>query len=537
MKKMKVFSLVLALLLALPMLAGCSLLNRTPDEVPLADLLDGSGYENDPVVYSGVDKLNAFEDASIYDYSGDLVLLRKADYDSGDWAEKYIVYNLNTNSTVYSEYLNDMHRIEIELYSYFGADMFTVRTYEYSHELFDYEITSRKTALYDAKGTRIALVDGITSPDTMMDYVVFDNKYYSVNERGTLDFAFNRSDFGVSLQGSVFATTDNYYYSSSSGSYRVYDKKLNLISSYYTPSYAESLGNPMVLEDGKMFLQYAYEVEEEARVYDLFLEGQKMNLVTVLIDPATGDAEEEKFDYVVFAEDMDEENSGLKDDVHNLAYIVPIEDHRINFSANNLKLAMIDADCKISYVTGVNGSIVTSVEQIDRNVWMVGDAEGREFLIDENVNVIGEVSGYSQMNDKYFLTNGRIYDYGLNMRTDYGAQMLTLEHVFTQSVLLTGADNKLVLYANGDSKTLIGEGVNNMSYRLLSDGVIVRDVSDSEYKIKVYNQNGELVRTLTYDRSIESMDITSLSSGKQILTVTYWNSEYYEYETEYYLIH
>ena len=561
MKKSKIIVLSALLLVAVMLLGSCDFLPFIGGKVlGMEDVVDEKMYVETGYVLSSAYEVSELEDASLIDYNGDLALFQKVDSDSYNSYTTYIVYNMAENRVVLEETEGEYEDIAIRFYSVSDYYFFTVETTTQPQYSYGDSAASVETVVYFQSGSVITSESGSISISFIMDdFVVINDEIYRV-EDGSISYAFNKDSFAKTLSGDAFAETDKYYYKATynnSGDYtwtyvksiEVYDKGLKFVSAYNLPSYAEN-ATALVLDNGMIFVQYMIELDSFALIYDVIDDGDKYNIVTMLVDPVSGKEDKISFDYVLRyssqIDDEDREYTCLSDGIKNVALVCPIEDKRINESNSAMKYGTITdkgafqafevIDGKVS----MPGGVVAPDGVRGEKLWFVETMDGQEFLVDAKGNVKTEVTNVRQYNEEYIIADGKIYNFDLQVVYDFEEYDLSVHYVFDRSILLTGEDGEVVLFYNDRVTTIVDEGDEDLSFggTIGSKGFYTVDTSlQSGNEYVIYNEEGDEITTF---ENATRLSVVRSSDKYAIISVTVSEKVgYYDTKivTEYYNLH
>lgn len=551
MRKTKIVLIIALALSALMLFSSCSgLFPSNSKNLKLHEIVDNSYNVDNSVVYSNGKEIWDAQGASVETCSESLVVFQKKVDDGFMSFDRMMVYNAKTDTIVYeiTESLNTS--ATIRLYSFGNSDFFVVSTTTYSMNdlTVDYDNYTVEKKLYDNNGSIIAIADGSASVKVIEDYLLFDEKYYKMNAEGVLEHAFDHPDFGKVLSESPDFSSDEYYFvgnsSYISNSIEVYDKNLNYVATYALPSYSDiSLNTCVILDNGNIFVQYFCTVDEHSEDYDIYTPAsgsspaKKSNVVTLVVDVATGEQKEIDCNYVIMSSAMDSTMKNIYK-YDTLVSLAPIVNKRADISVNSLKLAVINNDGSFKFVDGLNGKVAIPVDAAGQDRWIVENVESRSFLMRDDGSIVGEITGYSNFNNKYILSNGKIFNYDLAELYNYENEGLDVVNVFENSILFRDNDGRYVIYANGVSNTLWFDGLSKSLVEYRGESFIVFDNSNElAPRYLVYNAEGTVI--LTIDASGLRFDVGYVYSGEdyQMIRASFYNDTEYTTDYVYYIVY
>ncbi|MBR4942630.1 MAG: hypothetical protein IKZ28_01250, partial [Clostridia bacterium] len=176
----------------------------------------------------------------------------------------------------------------------------------------------------------------------------------------------------------------------------VYDLDYNFVSYYSIPSTCSD-AEYYILGNGNVFVQYAKELPDDATEYDVYAEGTKYDVNSLIFDVVNSTTKEMNLNFVVsdliskamYPEIFEEYVTSSK--IVNLAQIHYIVDKSIN--ENDKKVVSLSDDMVILGTLGKEISNQDGIaEPIGNNRFIVSDKSGRDYLINERGEMIGEVS-------------------------------------------------------------------------------------------------------------------------------------------------
>ena len=533
MKRSKLLVLTTAVLAMLLLFTACG----KPASIPLKDvLLKDTTYTDSTPSYTTFEKISDLTGATVGSTSGDLVSFSKVD--TGDPTKtKISVYNIATNSIVWSETQTATYSIDVKLndvnYFYYqsdaGCSYFVVKTIAPNPD----DITAKPvttTTLYSEAGEKIVSVNRSASVENVADLLYLDGKMYRATADGKIAYAFDYSplanlpDIETKYNGQYYELKEEYV--------AVYDSNLKFVSKYKLPVHIEDGGVVtacVVLENGNIFVQYVYAADAYSDEYDLIIEGEKYIVVTQLVDVKKGTAKQIDCEYVIDdTMNMIEWADRYKDAGINvekmpvIGYASRIENKRV---ANEL-VVVIDNKGNCKELGTINGNQIDEFEFFADGSWEVY-TEGSRYLVDADGKIIGDISNASTFG-KFLYADGKIYDAKLNEVYDYYANDLTVKNTVGDSLLLAGEDGLLVLYTgSGDPITLIEKDAKKelvtVSDRWNSgSGYIIIKTGAEQFEI--YNDAGTKLDTV--NDVIGNSSVGFISAIKNVALVKIYTTYY-----------
>ncbi len=535
MKKMKWVALVALTLAAVMALSSCALFGGKAGD--LTKLLSDATYVDDTVTYVNAAKVDVLTGKSFVTYEENLIYFTDTVEKNGIPFVQHTIYNTKTNSVTYTVdntatsrvhvKLDDMH-VGDEVYAYF---LITTASW---NEDEDANIVGRatvRTDLYDGTGTRVAGVSNldaystydevfdegfITMPQTAGDLLYFSGNCYRFGEDGKLNKAFEYGE--LSDLPNICDYNDEYYVAWDDYNCRVvfYDRELKEVSSYRLPQYEVEDVTLALMRNGKLFLQYYYELPEDAKKYDFVHnksveienysvgsyyvdELTKYNVATLMIDAKKGKAKEIDCDYLIYsiegAQWLDGYDNYALDceDIEAMAFdAYKIEDGRVS---DREVFVTLDKNGKVSELT-FNGENVWEVVLLSDNRVAVG-TEAHIYLTDREGNVIGKIDNVSFFGN-YLLCGDKVYDYDLNVKLNLYERNYTLYDKGDEYLLLENADGDILLYTGDkDPYVIVEEDGDYYLYDAEYDYyVLVKKNDEGNDEYEIYNVKGDKITSV-----------------------------------------
>ncbi len=415
------------------------------------------------------------------DELGDLVVFEG---ENDDGKTVTTVYNLATGAVVYTSAVTAEEVSETEvkvtttristyvaLYEYEGVSWFMVGTQKRVTTVKDGETdteSNMSVTLRNAKGEEFASISNTKGVDfaTKLDLILVDSAMYRIAEDGTIAKAFDVK------AGADFPAVDkkqgDYYYDMVDedgyelGSVAVYNASLELIAYHEVPRYLEGQGY-FIMNNGNVLLQGAEYLGEFAEKYDWMEDGEKLDLHTFVLNVEKGTVKELDLDYYI--ENVQTQAAAedwlYNEKIENVAWIVEIEDEKLDWTDSATKLVSLDNNGKVKGV--IDGLVANQApelpELVATNRWVVKDLAGNQYLLNEAGEVLGNVNGLdlNDLNPNYIVLNDKIYDWDLNLKYNVSANDASILQKMEHGVLMTNDDGETLLYANGEVKTIISE--------------------------------------------------------------------------------
>ncbi len=382
--------------------------------------------------------------------------------------------------------------------------------------------------LYDATGESVVTTSYKPAAPYKVgdDLVIYNYVGYTVDDDGKLEKKMDIPEY-VAVKG-ITDANDKFYYVINSNSFIVYDFEFNEVSHWTAPSYAKNI-KIFALNNGDLFVQYNYTLDEDATEFDYYDANAKYDLVTLVISAKNAKAKEVKLDYSVITlipnyrmYDEDNDNNKFTDKFENLALIAPIVNKNIDMSQTAMEFVVLGNNGKIK-------SVLDYVEDMD--FANIGDKVGDDLylvstvtsqvLINGNGNVVKTFNNKSALGfvGGYAVGSVAIYDmdfeivYNL-LENDAKVEGYVGDTIFVKVTTDTGYE--IISFNGGEQKTILtytDEADNNDYFDVLDNNIyyVLNGVS-GEYTY--YNANGDVMIKSTTDLDIETYgkDIVVLSA-------------------------
>ena len=491
MKRTKRFSAVLILICFLLLLSSCA--GRKSLSFDQVYNVKTFVYEDTTPSFTHAEKLS-FDGYEAKSVVNNMLLFQKD--------RSYRVYNATTGKTLYSYDADYDETVSIMGYNYVGH--FFVFWVQIQKPEAAPEGIDHSTVLYDYNGNEIAKADSETTPIFSADLIYFDGICYRVHEDGTVENAFAYSSLAEYPQ--PYTVTDQYYYSQQKTGFRVFDKELNLVSSYVYPSYADYSNskivfpNTAILNNGNILIQYALAEPDSAKEYDFIDEnGVKHSLVSKIFNVKNGTEKEVDLNYVLVggfsrAEGFFEPDSHFEKKYHknikNIVLAYEIKDGRVDYKTvsfsvnNNGKIKAVLSE------TFPEESVGMYLQPVAPNRYTNSTRLDEKMLLDEKGNIIASVDK-ATVYEGYIYGDGKIFDFDMKVICDIKEKDLELVATLNRCVVLQ-SDDAYYLMVNGEVSHFMDRSdaisVQALGWR---DGFIIMDTSQEKPQYTYYNDLGE----------------------------------------------
>ena len=512
--KKKLLVLVAMLLCVVTVLASCA------SSMKFEKVVGDGTYNDENPTLTTIAKLDVKGEIELEDSEGDLVIFKETSEETG--LSTYTVYNVALGKNVWTGTETKTEsgenytrvRYEVSLLEQWGTTILSVMTMNLTatktEDDYDYD-TKIDVKAMAADGTEFLSITDVKESQMMNSWFVedllcLDGKVYRIADDGTVALAFEWS----ALRGKPeedLRKLGNFYFEGDDDYIDIYDASLNLIGTYYLPSYAEE-GDFYVLSNGNILIQYSVMQDIMAEDYDYIESMAKFNLHSFLFNAETGKLKELDLDFVVedvWSYDADDEDWYFNEKIENVAWVSYIVDQRIDTSDAAIKMVALSNNGKDA---GAIDNLIPNMDceglwHVATNRWIASNMAGQDFLLNEKGEILGEVSGidWDEANANFFVLNGKIYDWDLNVKVDLSEQKCDDYEILEHSVLFENEDGELKLYVNGEVKTLIDKATAEAGKRdleILSDNlyVIIDTATEGKVKYELYNDAGTLLTAI-----------------------------------------
>jgi hypothetical protein len=512
--KKKLLVLVAMLLCVVTVLASCA------SSMKFEKIVGDGTYNDENPTLTTIAKLDVKGEIELEDSEGDLVIFKETSEETG--LSTYTVYNVALGKNVWTGTETKTEsgenytrvRYEVSLLEQWGTTILSVMTMNLTatktEDDYDYD-TKIDVKAMAADGTEFLSITDVKESQMMNswfleDLLCLDGKVYRIADDGTVALAFEWSALRGEPDEDLWKL-GNFYFEGDDDYIDIYDASLNLIGTYYLPSYAEE-GDWYVLSNGNILIQYSVMQDIMAEDYDYIESTDKFNLHSFLFNAETGKLKELDLDFVVedvWSYDADDEDWYFNEKIENVAWVSYIVDQRIDTSDAAIKMVALSNNGKDA---GAIDNLIPNMDceglwHVATNRWIASNMAGQDFLLNEKGEILGEVSGidWDEANANFFVLNGKIYDWDLNVKLDLAEQKCDDYEILNHSVLFETEDGEQKLYVNGEVKTLIDKATAEAGKRdleILSDDlyVIIDTATEGKTKYEFYNDAGTLLTAI-----------------------------------------
>lgn len=439
-------------------------------------------------------------------------------------------YSLSSRTTIASksasvESVLDYEEMEVAESDY----VFIVYIVSESDEEETYSFT-----IYDDKGATIRDFIGLDEeeaeevyPTTNMDLLKIKDEYLRKNKEGY--YATVATVKGDVIPEFTYKNGKYYYaYNEDSMTLFVFNEELKLARYLELPTHVDDV-EWFVMNNGNVLIQYELKVLDTSDDYDYLVENengsmQPVKLVSKIFNVKRDSLKEVDLDYriarlvsrdTIVSGNYDYGyNDGAAKSLKNTGYIQEIKEERLvkdvyKYMAFNNKGEISENLDELFEGQEHGADGVPEIVAVDRYAYT--NVLGQSFLLNGKGEVVGDISGYEHMSNKYIIIDDVIYDMNLLQVAECGNyeyyRRLGSAFVFTKTET-TNSDTitKTYLFNNGQF-TLIAEKASSKSYPQVSfsNGLIaVRGEKQTTY----YNENNMELLSIDnhYANSVEVIE-------------------------------
>ena len=525
MKHSRTVGAVALLLMTALLLSSCGIAGGTVDP---KSLFDPEAVFTAEEPYTQISSVASIGGATLQTSAGELL------YFAGELGgyTRHIVHHVGEGKTVLT--LNDREDVtytvalsenEVGGYAYFLLT--AVET--------DGGDTTVKHTLYDESGTRVDDVrDTMAGLSEVGDLLFFDGVLYCCEE-GALTAYMAWSP--LAALPDVEEKRGDYYYSfHDDRRLTVYDKELNLLSTYTLPTYARGVDDDIfyhVLGDGNVMIQYYSLLHEDDTRYTALLQEEDtvtpIRLTTVIVEAKSGKAKEVDCEYLLsdaFTVAEAAAGMGLRTNMADtFVSAYPIEDGYLTPEEASPSLLYMDEHGTLRRVA-VKGEEVYNLTLVGEDRYMAVTKLSHVYLLNEKGDVLGEMTKSNRIVGGYIVCGSLIYDLDLQLVMDLTEKKMTFKTSVGDEIYLTNADGDIYLFEGEDAPTPVLSGDNTQRSFVYSDyyGYVIADASSySSSRYRLYNAEGEALVTISGDAYEEPVEVYE---GKDLILLRV-GDEYY----------
>ncbi|MBR1983778.1 MAG: hypothetical protein IKA12_03725 [Clostridia bacterium] len=532
MRKIKIISIILALVLMLGLISGCGV-------VEVSKFYDTSKvektYKKDKA-YTTYERID--NDGQLVGCFDNLLLFKKVVENDNVWTYYDSAKKLVLLTESYpTSYHNDLGFVKC------GEQgvVYSIFNWVDENQTSQYKIIIRDlngVFIKDAVTTDINVINFLI-PTVNLDLVKIGNDFYRLDRDDV--YSLVARFFDSSVIPEFTAKNGDNYYCINEGNIRIFDKNLTLRLDYTAPTFANNV-TYSILDNGNVLFQYQYATSLLEEDYSFVLSAVPIILESYIIDVDSLEFDDVNLKHYIshlvsrntlYSEENQLNFEYLESDIYNLAVICEISDKQIDYTN---KLVSLKNNGKVkNYYNDlfVGQKPVEPSSKIHYNVptpvakdrYIIKNSLDQILLLDGNGRVIGDVTSYDYINNKYIIINGTIFDFSLNALASCNEYEIINSYYLQNSFLFTKTisnTKSYFLFANGE-------------FRSIADGVI--DTVSSAYKnvISLMNYETGKITVITENSNIlfttEASLYTSYITKDGNYVVNGYNSNTQKFET------
>lgn len=416
------------------------------------------------------------------------------------------VYDLEKNQVV-GKYSVDKSKYELDI----SFDVYLdVEYYSINVEDLDSGITA--TTFYNASGVQVYSIDDVSKIKLYKQYfdlMLINDEAYRIGKDGTFEKAFDlnaMSDYTYSLTMKI----DDYFYGTKNGTSVVLDEELNLLRVIEAPSYARNF-EYFPLENGDVLVQYWVEESTDAEDYTFIYGDEKITLVSKIIDVENGDEEEIELDYIIdsltpngsvvyyygtyISGDFD--NSSYNSSIDNFVEeATKIENERLlNGATEVCTLSLTNGGRVDKVLEKTIAGQLNDIRVVDENAYILTNSLGQKYLVNEDGDVIGEVSTGLYSNGHVYYNDDAVYSAKLKKIYDLEENGYTVSSAVDGGLLLKKTVENVASYYLLQDGTSEPQLIENFEKSLSGMLYVTKVTGDNGVEYKYYTYNGVELHT------------------------------------------
>ena len=260
--------------------------------------------------------------------------------------------------------------------------------------------------------------------DLGFDLIRKGTKIYKVDDDGKETLV---KDFGISaLPDEIIQKTDKYYvaYNNDEDVYIYYNDKFEQQFMYTAPAYDYGdYASVYVLNNGNLLVQYVKGLEADEKKYDfrtvLPYGEARYDLVTLIVDPTTGEEKEIDFDYYIMNVDIaysaDTKAMCWTDGVENIVYASEIgKDKLVRTDAAAMDWISMTSEGKVNGSVKFDDTLISAPKAYGGKYLAATNLNGDTVIYTADGKVVNTIDENSYLIDivdsKYIIQNKEYYD-------------------------------------------------------------------------------------------------------------------------------
>ena len=492
MKKFKLLAFVAMTLVAVMVLSSCAFTVKDLSKIYNTE------YDFKDTPYKSSTEISALTDYEFVTGHQFFGVFKK--YDEKKDVTKLALYSFVKNEVIKEYKTDDEVEYSVDFVAHeFPIAVVTATTIP-SEE--DEEAVVTKTYV-DATGNEFLTIDAdleVGTPNFLSEELVIINQtLYTANAKaGTV--AKKMSVPATVSTDSMYKVGDYFY--TIGDAVIIYDESFVPVATYIAPSFAEAVGELVVMNDGSILVQYVIALPEDAVFYDVFYDGVKYELVSNILS-VDGKLKEVSLDYIVMScvpnfavYDENDDDNMFVDGFENLACIARIEDKRFDENEDNHEYVIMNNNAKVEKSLMLVDGQIDLPEMIAPDLYLVETVYGAA-LITGNGEIKHQLTNTDfefTSADGYFVGETAIYNTEFNMVYDLGANEAEVLGTINETIFVKAGDDEsyeIISFCGGKQTSVFTyDEDEDISFTMTEFGYVIVEEDDDETTYTYYNEAG-----------------------------------------------
>lgn len=198
----------------------------------------------------------------------------------------------------------------------------------------------------------------------------------------------------------------------------VYNHNFEKIGCYNVGYFDHVYYNVDLLENGNLFFQYGIYLPDNAEEYDVYFEGEKIDVITEVYNVEKDSVEQIDCDYIVEDIRFGREGDIFDGAADNIIYASKIENKRVNEDESKYYTMSNDGKIEDNFPELIpNQMYVRTAMLEDRFIAL--DKNGTQYFVTGSGEILGVLPGDEYITPAGIVFDGKIYDKDLKVVVDY----------------------------------------------------------------------------------------------------------------------
>lgn len=535
MRKIKLISIILAVVLMLGLISGCGV-------VEVSKFYDTRKVEKSfkqNKAYSTYQRIS--NESELIGGFGNVLIFK----DSYEANYVWTCYDYTKNYVVYSEVYPQSYECAIKYVDCgeHGGVFYTIYTWVDESQIPNYKLIVRDNNgfyIKDYLKHDMATIEKCI-PTSNLDLVKINNEFYRIGKDGLYKLVSSFSDASTVPQFTA-KNGENYYYINGEN-ILVFDSSLTLKLDFTAPTYADKV-NYSIMDNGNVLLQYQYYTSFVEKKYT-FVDNNSATPVIMesyILDVDNGELDDVNLDYYVcnvlsrstiYAKNTNLNFEVIDSDIYNLAVVCEIDDKQIDYTnklvslKNNGKLREYVNDLFVGQkpVEIYNNIYYNLPVAVTKNRYVIKNSLNQLLLVDDLGRVIGDITNYDYINNKYIVMDGLIYGFDLKAIADCSQYKIESYYYLQNSFLFSKGEGSLkqyYLFTNNQFVLIADASVDTVT-SAYANAILIRNYETG--RITAYTENLSVLFTSEADLYLQYVT----ANGSMV--VSGYNSNTQKYET------